>query len=323
MRILSGIQPSGKLHLGNYFSMMKKMIEYQNSSDLFCFIANLHSLTSFTDRKTLEENTIDAVCDFLALGIDPEKSTFWIQSDVQLVTELTWYLSMCITESKLSLAHSYKDKIAKGIQPSGGLFMYPILMAADILAFNSDRVPVGKDQKQHLEYTRDIGIRFNQEFGETFKIPEPEIDESTAIVPGVDGQKMSKSYGNTINIFDTEDKLKKSVMSIVSDSAGVDEAKNPENSVIFSIYSLFLNSQEEEELRDRFLTPGLKYGDIKKELFSKIMDYFLPFRKKREMIAEDKKLIQEILQIGSKKAINAALPQLEKARQNLGLKGHL
>ncbi|MCC6274915.1 MAG: tryptophan--tRNA ligase [Leptospiraceae bacterium] len=323
MRILSGIQPSGKLHIGNYFSMMKKMIEYQSESDLFCFIANLHSLTTFKDRKNIEEHTFDAVCDFLALGIDPVKSTFWIQSDVPLVTELTWYLSMCITVNQLSLAHSFKDKTAKGVNPSCGLFNYPVLMAADILAFNSDRVPVGKDQKQHLEFARDIGMRFNQEFGETFKIPEPEIDEFTAVVPGTDGQKMSKSYGNTINIFDSEEKLKKSVMSIVSDSAGIDEAKDPERSVIFSIYSLFLNPSEEEELRDRFLTPGLRYGDVKKELFSKILDYFSPFRNKRESFVKDKNLVKEMLLTGARKATEAALPQLEAARKYLGLKGHL
>ncbi len=323
MRVLSGIQPSGKLHLGNYFSMMKKMIEYQKESDLFCFVANLHSLTSFTNRKNIEEHTFDAVCDFLALGIDPEKSTFWVQSDVQLVTELTWYLSMCITENKLSLAHSYKDKIAKGIKPSGGLFMYPVLMAADILAFNSDKVPVGKDQKQHLEYARDKGIRFNSEIGDTFKIPEPDIDDSTAIVPGTDGQKMSKSYGNTINIFDSEEKLKKSVMSIVSDSSGIDEAKNPDTSVLFGIYSLFLNLSEKEQLRDRFLTPGLRYGDVKKELFSRVMEYFSPFRKIREEFAKNKNLVSEILVAGARKATVAAMPQIETARKNLGLKGHL
>ncbi|MCE9500024.1 MAG: tryptophan--tRNA ligase [Leptospira sp.] len=320
MRILSGVQPSGKLHLGNYFSMMRKMIHYQDKSDLFCFIANLHSLTTFSGKDKLENFTFDALCDFLALGIDPEKTTFWVQSDVPLVTELSWYLSMCITSNQLSLAHSFKDKIAKGITPSGGLFFYPVLMAADILAFNSDRVPVGKDQKQHLEYARDIAAEFNRKFGETFKIPEPEIDNETAIIPGTDGQKMSKSYGNTINIFDPEEALKKSVMSIVSDSAGIDEVKDASKNAIFSIYTLFLSEADRDSLRKRFETPGLRYGDLKKELLSVILDFFSPFRKKREELLNNRDYIRDIRKKGALKAHSVAIVQLEKARSNLGLK---
>lgn len=319
MRILTGVQPSGKLHLGNYFSVMRKMIEYQNKSDLFCFIANLHSLTTFSGREELNKHTYDAVLDFLALGMDPEKSTFWVQSDVPEVTELTWYLSMCITVSQLNLAHSFKDKTAKGIVPSGGLFYYPVLMAADILLFNSDRVPVGKDQKQHLEFARDIAMKFNQEFGEVFKIPEPEIDEETAIVPGTDGQKMSKSYGNTINIFDSEKAIKKSVMSIISDSAGIDEAKDPDKSVIYSIYSLFLDEKQKEALRNRFLTPGLRYGDIKKELFDRIMEYFSSYRRKRDNLEKNLDYVEELLKKGADKARNAAQPQMKLVREYLSI----
>lgn len=300
--------------------MMKKMINYQEKSDLFCFIANLHSLTSLNERKALVENTYAAACDFLALGLDPDKSTFWVQSDVPVVTELAWYLSMHITYNQLSLAHSFKDKIAKGINPSSGLFYYPVLMAADILAFHTDKVPVGKDQKQHLEFTRDIAQKFNLEFGDILKIPEPEIDEDTAIVPGIDGQKMSKSYGNAINIFDSESSIKKSVMSIVSDSTGIHESKDPDKSVIYKIYKLFIDEKEDEKLRDRFLTPGLMYGDVKKELFSKIMDYFSPYRKKREELIANKDYIESILKKGADKANSVALTIMEKVREKTGIK---
>ncbi len=319
MRILTGIQPSGKLHLGNYFSVMKKMIQYQDQTDLFCFIANMHSLTTVKNKEELKKNTFDAACDFFALGIDPEKSTFWIQSEVPQVAELTWYLSLCITVNQLNLAHSFKDKTNKGIIPSAGLFIYPVLMSADILLFNANKVPVGKDQKQHLEFAREIANKFNFEYGETFIIPEPEIDEGTAIIPGTDGAKMSKSYGNTINFFDTESNIKKSVMSIISDSAGVDEAKDPDKSVIFSIYKLFLNTEEESILRDRFLIPGLRYGDIKKELFEKIMEYFSPYRRKREELQANPEKVQEMLKLGADKANKIATPIIDKVRKNLGI----
>lgn len=319
MRILTGIQPSGKLHLGNYFSVMKKMIQYQDQSDLFCFIANMHSLTTVKNKDELKKNTFDAACDFFALGIDPEKSTFWVQSEVPQVAELTWYLSLCITVNQLNLAHSFKDKTNKGIIPSAGLFIYPVLMSADILLFNANKVPVGKDQKQHLEFAREIANKFNFEYGETFIIPEPEIDEETAIIPGTDGAKMSKSYGNTINFFDTESNIKKSVMSIISDSAGVDEAKDPDKSVIFSIYKLFLNTEEQSILRDRFLTPGLRYGDIKKELFEKVMEYFSPYRKKREELQANPEKVQEMLKLGANKANKTAVLVIDKVRKNLGI----
>ncbi|MFB5651077.1 tryptophan--tRNA ligase [Leptospira wolffii] len=319
MRILTGVQPSGKLHLGNYFSVIRKLVAYQDKTDLFCFVADLHALTTFTSAKNQTENTYDAVCDFLALGIDPDKSTFWIQSEVPEVTELTWYLSMSITVPKLELAHSYKDKVAKGITPSGGLFFYPVLMAADILAFDSDRVPVGKDQKQHLEYARDIAEKFNAQYGETFKLPDPEIDEETAIVPGVDGAKMSKSYGNTINFFDDEKKLKKSVMGIVTDSAGVDEAKDYEKSVIYAIHSLFLDTEGRKALQNRFSTPGTGYGDLKKALLENILDYFGPYRKEREKIAADPAYVKAVMKKGSDKARNTASVILGKVRDRMGI----
>lgn len=320
MRVLTGIQPSGKLHLGNYFSAIKKMLSYQEKEELFLFLANLHSLTSFKSSTEQIENTKNAVLDLLALGIDPEKSVFWIQSDVPEVTEITWYLSMAITTSQLSLAHSFKDKTAKGMTPSAGLYNYPILMASDILSYQAEKVPVGKDQKQHLEFARDIAMRFNTQFGEVFTVPEPDIDEDTAIVPGVDGAKMSKSYGNTINFFDSEKDIKKSVMSIVSDSAGIEEAKDPDQSVIYSIYSLFLTSEEKVILADRFRTPGLRYGDIKKELLEKVLDYFSEFRAKRESLKSQNDFIRDILHVGKNKAKAQLAPTLEKIRSNMGLK---
>lgn len=295
------------------------MIQYQENYDLFLFIANLHSLTTFQSRESQLSYTYDAVADFYALGLDADKATFWIQSDVPGVTELTWYLSNSITVNQLSLAHSYKDKVSHGFNPSGGLFFYPILMAADILAFDSDVVPVGKDQKQHLEITRDIAQKFNLEYGTVFKLPEPEIDEITAVVPGVDGKKMSKSYRNTINIFDNEKDLKKSVMSIVSDSAGIEEAKDPDKSIIYSLYSLFLNESEKNILRERFLTPGLRYGELKKELLEKILDYFAPFRKKREDLLKNKDYIEANLKKGKEKAETVIQKKLSQVRNVLGI----
>ena len=255
MRILSGIQPSGSFHIGNYFGMMRKMIEYQEQHELFCFIANLHALTTVDKGEFLARQTLDAATTFLALGMDPEKSIFWVQSDVQEVTVLTWILSNVTPLGLLERCHSYKDKIARGISPNTGLFTYPVLMAADILLYQSERVPVGQDQKQHLEVTRDIAIKFNLQYGEVFKVPEPEISEEVAVVPGIDGQKMSKSYNNTIEIFAEKSQLKKKVMSIVTDSKSVEEPKDPDACTVFNLYKLFLSKDETEALRNRYL-PG-------------------------------------------------------------------
>ncbi len=244
MRILSGIQPSGTLHIGNYFGMMRSMIRYQKEHTLFCFIVNYHALTTVAEGPRLAADTLGAAADFLALGLDPEKSFFWVQGDVPEVTELTWILSNVTPMGLLERAHSYKDKIAKGIAPNHGLFAYPVLMAADILLYQADRVPVGKDQKQHLEMTRDIAIRFNYLYGDTFVVPEAEIDDDLAVIPGIDGQKMSKSYGNTIDIFEDEAELKKKVMSVVTDSRGVQEIKDPDTDNLFALISLFMTSEE-------------------------------------------------------------------------------
>ncbi|MFQ6677545.1 MAG: tryptophan--tRNA ligase [Fidelibacterota bacterium] len=317
-RVLSGIQPSGQLHLGNYFGMMQRMIHYQEENDLFCFIVDYHAMTSTKDAKKLRENTVSAAMDFLALGMDAKQSTFWVQSDVPLVTELTWILSTIIGVGMLERGTSYKDKLGKGLKPNVGLFSYPILMASDILLFGGEIVPVGKDQKQHVEMTRDIAIRFNQTFGDVFVIPEADIDQEKQLVPGIDGQKMSKSYHNSIPIFGDEKIIRKKIMSIVTDSTGVNERKNPD-CPLFQLYSLFLNDEEKSELRDKFITPGTGYGDIKKSLFSQVMDHFQSFREKRNYLENHKDLVYETLQIGAEKASTVAEPFLIQARNVTGL----
>jgi len=319
VRILSGIQPSGQLHLGNYFAMMKRMIEYQEDHELFCFLVNYHALTTVTSGELLRKQTLEAACDFLALGIDPDKSIFWVQGDVPEVTELTWILSNSTPMGLLERAHSYKDKLAKGIAPNHGLFAYPVLMAADILLYGADRVPVGKDQKQHLEMTRDIAIRFNQAYGEIFIVPEPDIPDSVAMVPGIDGQKMSKSYGNTIDLFSERGTLKKQVMSIVTDATPIEEPKNPDKCVLFAIYSLFLDEKGRQELKDRYLTPGLKYSIVKKELIDVIWNHFTPYRENRASYVENPDRVRRILAKGADKARAVAADYLRKVRQAVGL----
>ena len=318
LRILSGIQPSGKLHLGNYFGMMSRMIEYQKNNDLFCFIVNYHALTTIKDKNILKNNTINAAIDFLALGMDPDKSTFWVQADIPQVAELTWLLSNMTSIGLMERSTSFKDKIDKGLTPHMGLFSYPILMAADILLYGSDIVPVGKDQKQHLEITRDIANRFNNIYGKILVIPEPDIKEETMLIPGVDGQKMSKSYGNTIPIFTEERELKKMVMSIVTNSAGINEPKD-KDTPLFKIYSLFLSSEEKKILTDRYDTPGLRYGDIKKELLERIYDYFSPYRQKREHLLQNLDEVYQTLEHGATKASVVANEYMDKIRKAMGI----
>ena len=319
MRVLSGIQPSGSLHLGNYFGMMKRMIDYQKNNELFCFLVNYHALTSVFDCDFLRRQTFEAACDFLALGLDPDQSVFWVQSDVPEVTELTWLISNVTGMGLLERNHSYKDKITKGIPASHGLFSYPVLMAADILLYGSEKVPVGKDQKQHLEIARDIAIRFNNTYGETFIVPEPDIEDDTAVVPGIDGQKMSKSYGNAIEIFADEKAMRDKVMRIKTDSTPVNEPKPIEGNLLFDIYSLFLDEKGKETLKERFITPGLKYGNIKKELFGVIWEHFAPYRKKREYLARNRQYVLETMRKGAGKARQVASVYLERARRNVGL----
>ncbi len=319
MRVLSGIQPSGTLHIANYFAMMKRMIELQRDHDLFCFIVNYHALTTVYDGERLRQDTLSAVLDFLALGLDPEKATFYVQADVPEVCELTWILNNHTPVGLLERAHSYKDKIAKGFSPHNGLFSYPVLMAADILLYQADAVPVGKDQKQHLEITRDIAIKFNHAYGETFVVPEPWIDEHTAVIPGIDGQKMSKSYGNTIEIFAPEKVLKKKIMSIVTDSTPLEAPKDPDKCNVFALISLFLDQAEQEELAQRYRAGGLGYGEVKKQLFARMWEYFRPYRERRAELAADPAEVQRIMRQGAEKARNAATPTLQQVREKVGL----
>jgi tryptophanyl-tRNA synthetase len=319
MRVLSGIQPSGELHIGNYFGMMKPMIQYQEQSELYCFIVNYHAMTSVSDAQKLSQGTIDVALDFLALGLDTDKSTFWVQSDVPEVTELTWILNNVTPVGLLLRSHSYKDKTAQGIAPNHGLLSYPVLMAADILLYQGERVPVGKDQQQHLEITRDIAIKFNSSYGETFVIPEAEINPNIPMVVGIDGRKMSKSYDNTIEIFCEEKDLRDKIARIVTDSTPVEAPKDPNKCNLFINISLFLNDKEKAELAERYRRGGLKYSDVKKELFVRIWEYFREARDKRKELAKDIGQIRQILKRGAEKARVKAAPTLDLARRRVGL----
>ncbi len=319
MRSLSGIQPSGILHIGNYFGAIKQFVQLQDEYEGFYFLANYHALTSSPKGEDLKQNTIGVILDYLALGLDPEKSTLFIQSDVPEHAELAWILSNVTPMGLLERAHSYKDKTAKGIKPNVGLFTYPILMAADILMYDPDIVPVGKDQKQHVEITRDIAIKFNETYEkEIFKLPQDKIVENVAVVPGTDGDKMSKSYGNVINMFLPEKKLKKQIMSIVTDSTPLEESKNPDNNIT-RLYSLFASESEVEELKQKFIAGNFGYGHAKNELFNKFMDYFSPFREKREKLANNMDYVYEILQKGAEKARSIASLKMDTVRDTVGL----
>lgn len=319
MRILSGIQPSGSLHIGNYFGMMKPMIEYQEVDELYCFIVNYHAMTSVTDGKQLAKGTVDAAMDFLALGLDPAQAIFWVQSDVPEVTELTWILNNVTPVGLLLRSHSYKDKIAQGLSPNHGLLSYPVLMAADILLYQSEKVPVGQDQQQHLEIARDIAIKFNHLFGETFVIPEAEINPNIPTVLGLDGRKMSKSYDNTIEIFTAEDSLRKKIAAIVTDSTPVADPKDPDKCNLFAIISLFLSEAEKTDLAERYQRGGLKYNEVKNELFGRIWEFFGSAREKREQLEQAPDHVREILKAGAEKARAKALPTLELAKERVGL----
>ncbi len=317
-RILSGIQPSGKLHFGNYFAMIKPLLEYQDKFDSFVLVVNLHALTSTFERQKLHRNTLDAVIDFLALGLDADKSVFYVQSDVPEVMELMWYLS-CITPlGLLERGHAYKSKKQSNIPSSLGLLSYPVLMAADILLFQTDVVPVGPDQKQHLEICRDIAVKFNSTYGDVFNVPEPEITMPET-VPGIDGQKMSKSLNNYISIFEDEKSLKKQIMSIVTDSTPVDQPKNPDKCNLYKIYSLFLDKEERLDLKNRYLNHPLKYSDIKKELLGKVIEYFRPYREKRKEISEDMGYVNEVLKKGKDKAQKVAGETIDRVKDAIGI----
>ena len=318
-RILSGIQPSGVLHIGNYFGMIQPAIALQAEGEAFYFIANYHALTSVRDPNVLRENSRRVALDFLACGFDPDRGALFMQTDVPQVTELAWILSTVAPMGLLERAHSYKDKLAHGMAASAGLFIYPVLMAADILIYDSDIVPVGKDQKQHIEITRDLAVKMNETFGQIFKLPEPRIRAATETVPGLDGQKMSKSYGNTIDIFGDEKETRKRVMSIVTDSKPVDEPKDPATSTIFQLFSLVASKDEIAEMGERFRKGGAGYGDFKKQLFEKLWEYFSPMRKRREEILADKLYIDNVLVRGARRANEVADDVMTRVRAAVGL----
>jgi tryptophanyl-tRNA synthetase len=319
MRILSGIQPSGKLHLGNYFGMMRPSLELQAKGEAYLFIANYHALTTVTDAAELRANTLDVALDFLACGLDPEKSVFFRQSDVPEVTELTWLLSTVTPMGLLERCHSYKDKTSKGIAANHALFGYPVLMAADILAYQSDKVPVGRDQRQHVEVTRDIAIKFNNLYGDVLTIPDAVIKASVAEVPGIDGRKMSKSYDNHIEIFGAEKATKSRIMKIVTDSTPIEDPKDPEACNVFSMYKLVATEDDAQAMAARYRAGGLGYGDAKKALFESVWNYFEPFRKKREELQSDLPYVESVLACGAEKARAAARETLDAARKAMGL----
>jgi tryptophanyl-tRNA synthetase len=320
MRILSGIQPSGALHLGNYFGMMRPAVELQEKGEAYYFIADYHSMTSLFDAAERRRNSWDVALDFLACGLDPVRSVFFRQSDVPEVVELSWLLTTVTPMGLLERCHSYKDKIAKGISPNHGLFAYPVLMAADILLYDSNIVPVGRDQKQHVEVTRDIAIKFNEAYGQTFVIPEPQIREEVAVVPGTDGQKMSKSYGNTIEIFGDEKATRKKIMSLVMDSRTPQEPKpDADKNIAIQLLKLVAPAEGAKDFEDRLRAGGLGYGDLKKALFEHYWNYFAAARAKRTELAANPDYVKSVLRDGAERARKVASVVLKRARKAGGL----
>ena len=321
MRILTGLQPSGKLHLGNYFASIKPMIDRQNSGDneMFIFVANYHAMTSLSNAKSLKSNTIEAAAAFLSLGIDPNRSTFWVQSDVKDVLELYWVLSQLTPMGLVERAHAYKDKVAKGLEANHGLFSYPILMAADILLFNADIVPVGKDQIQHVEIARDLALKFNHTYKEIFSLPKAEVAQNVATIPGTDGAKMSKSYKNTIDILSDAKTLKKQCGSIVTDSTPLEEPKDWQNCNIYAIAKLFLNENELGNLQDRYSKGGEGYGHFKAYLNELTWNYFAPARDKFDYYINNQNEVIEILKEGAKKAQKTSDEIIAKVRDAVGI----
>jgi len=319
MRVLTGIQPSGDLHIGNYFGSIKQMVEAQANSQTFAFIANYHAMTSVSEGKRLSELTMQCATDFLALGIDPNKSVFWVQSDVKEVLELYWMLSSFTPMGLLERAHSYKDKTARGQATNHSLFSYPVLMAADILLFGSEIVPVGKDQIQHVEIARDIAIKFNNQYGDILTIPEFRVQEEVATVPGIDGQKMSKSYGNIVNIFGEEKSQLKTIKKIVTENVAMEEPKEFETCNVYNMAKLFLEGDNLIALQERYKRGGEGHGHFKIYLGEVMWEYFREFREKREYFEAHQNEVRDILKAGAKKAREAALPTIEKIRSVTGI----
>lgn len=319
MRVLSGIQPTGIIHWGNYFGAIRQYIALQNNAQAFYFIADLHALTTIRDPRQLAELRLGAALDLLALGLDPAQATLFLQSDIPEISELTWLLMTVTSMGLLEKCHAYKDKKAKGLPADAGLFTYPVLMAADILAYDSDVVPVGADQVQHIEVTRDIAQRFNHLYGETFVLPAPRVLDETAKVPGTDGEKMSKSYGNTIGVFEPEKRLRKMIMSIKTDSTPVEAPKNPETCYVFTLYKLFSTPEQQAALAARYRAGGMGYGEAKQALFELANARFAPARERREQLAADPRTVQDILAAGAVRARAKAGEVLSRAKAACGL----
>lgn len=319
MRVLSGIQPSGRLHIGNYFGAMRQHLQLQTEHEGFYFIADYHALTSNPSPQALAQHSLEVAMDYMALGLDTDKTVFWRQSDVPEVTELTWLLSCVTPMGLLQRCVSYKDKVAQGLSPNHGLFAYPVLQAADILIFKSNLVPVGADQKQHIEVTRDIAMRFNASYGDIFVVPEEHIIESVAVVPGTDGRKMSKSYGNTIEIFEPEKSVKQKIMKIVTDSTPVEDPKDPAKCNVFALLKLVASSEELAEWDSQYRSGGMGYGEAKKRLAELVIDYFKPYRERRAKLEEDVEAVRQLLTKGAERAKAIARATLADARKAVGL----
>ncbi len=320
MRILTGIQPSGTPHIGNYFGAMRQINKIQDRGTTFIFLADYHALTTGPEPETLRKNVLELAINYIACGVDVERTILFRQSDVPEVCELTWILNNVTPVGLLERAHSYKDKVAKNFAPNNGLFSYPVLMAADILLYRSDLVPVGKDQKQHLEITRDIAIKFNNQYGEIFTIPEELIPEEVAIVPGIDGQKMSKSYNNTIPIFGKEKELKKTVMNIVTDCKDLADPKDPDTCNVVALYKLFATPEELETMKANYRAGNYGYGHSKIALFEKLWSYFEPMRKKRAELEANLDYVWQILRAGADKARAEAEKTMSDVRHAVGLR---
>lgn len=318
VRVLSGIQPSGRLHIGNYFGALRQHLALQQDNQCLYFMASYHALTTIQNPQEMRQNTLDVALDYLTLGLDPSRTLLFRQQDVPEVTELTWIFSCVTPMGLLERAHSYKDKVARGIMPNVGLFSYPVLMAADILIYRSHLVPVGMDQKQHIEITRDIAAKFNNQFGEIFPLPDGYILEETAVVPGVDGRKMSKSYGNEIEIFDEGPDLKRRIMGIVTDSTPVEDPKNPETSTPFVLLKLVASPEEVEHWAQRYRSGGMGYGEIKKRLLALLDEHFAPLRDRRRELAGDPDYVEDVLRESGRKARMMAHETMELVREATG-----
>ncbi len=319
LRVLSGVKPSGTLHLGNYFGAVRQHIALEQDNDVIYFIADYHSLDPIRDADQRRRLSLDIALDYLALGLDPSQAILYRQSDLPEVTELCWILGTVAPMGLLERAHAYKDQKAQGLKPDVGLFVYPVLMAADILIHSADIVPVGQDQKQHIEMARDLAVKFNLTYGEVFKLPDPYILEGLATVPGTDGRKMSKSYDNTIEVFAPKKELRKQVMGIVTDSATVEDPKDPETSSLYALWRLFAAAQERDEMASRFRSGGLGYGELKKDLFERLLAHFETARKAREELAARPDTVEDVLRDGAQRARETVTPLMAQVRDAAGL----